>query len=136
MAADAALPGAVAAGAVVAVGVDVVSVSRFGAALKRTPALAGRLMTAAEQVTNTGRPRTTASLAARFAAKEAVSKALGAPRGLDWHDCVIESGDAGRPAVALSGTVAAAAVAQGITRFELSLTHDAGIAAAIVVAVR
>lgn len=123
-------------GGVVAVGVDVVSVARFAAALTRTPALADRLLTAGEQVTPSGHRRPAASLAARFAAKEAVAKALGAPRGLDWHHCVVEAGGDGRPRLVTSGTVAAAAAERGIGRFEVSLTHDAGIAAAIVVAVR
>jgi holo-[acyl-carrier protein] synthase len=131
-----ATPGSAAPGAVVAVGVDIVAVDRFTAALARTPALAERLLTPAEQVTATGHPRSGASLAARFAAKEAVAKALGAPRGLDWHHCVVESDGDGRPRLLATGTVAAAAAQQGIARFELSLTHDAGIAAAIVVAVR
>lgn len=123
-------------GAVVAVGVDIVSVARFAAALVRTPALAARLLTPAEQTTPSGHPRSAASLAARFAAKEAVAKALGAPRGLDWHHCVVEAGIDGRPRLVISGTVAAAAAARGVARFEVSLTHDAGVAAAIVVAVR
>lgn len=133
---DEALGSATPAGPVVSVGVDIVSVTRFSAALTRTPALIERLMTADEQVTDTGHRRSATSLAARFAAKEAVAKALGAPRGLDWHDCVVESGPSGRPRVRVSGTVADAARARGIARFELSLTHDAGIAAAMVVAVR
>jgi holo-[acyl-carrier protein] synthase len=123
-------------GGVVAVGVDIVAVARFEAALARTPALAVRLLTPAEQVTASGRPRSAASLAARFAAKEAAAKALGAPRGLDWHHCVVVVDRDGRPRLSVSGTVAAAAAEQGIARFEVSLTHDAGIAAAIVVAVR
>jgi holo-[acyl-carrier protein] synthase len=123
-------------GGVVAVGVDVVSVARFGAALTRTPALAARLFTTGEQTTVSGHRRSAASLAARFAAKEAVAKALGAPRGLDWHHCVVEAGSDGRPRLVMSGTVAAAAAARGVVRFEVSLTHDAGIAAAVVVAVR
>lgn len=129
-------PAAPSGGAVVAVGVDIVAVARFAAALARTPALADRLLTPAEQVTDAGRRRSAASLAARFAAKEAVAKALGAPRGLDWHDCIVEAGNAGRPRVVVGGTVSAAAAERGIARFEVSLTHDAGIAAAIVVALR
>jgi holo-[acyl-carrier protein] synthase len=121
---------------VVAVGVDIVAVDRFAAALARTPGLAARLLTPAEQVTVSGHRRSAAKLAARLAAKEAVAKALGAPRGLEWHHCVVQADGDGRPRLLASGTVAASAAQQGITRFELSLTHDAGIAAAIVVAVR
>lgn len=122
------------ASGVVAVGIDLVSVPRFAAAMGRTPALVGRLLTSEERTTATGRPRTAASLAARFAAKEAVAKALGAPRGLSWHDCEVRQGPDGRPVLAIRGTVAAAAARQGIARWELSLTHDAGLAAATVLA--
>lgn len=127
--------GLAAVGGVVAVGVDIVAVPRFADALARTPSLAARLFTPAECVTATGRARSARSLAARFAAKEAVAKALGVPRGMDWHDCVVAQDAAGNPSITLAATVADAARAAGIGRFELSLTHDAGIAAAIVVAV-
>lgn len=121
-------------GAVGAIGVDLVDIARMAAALDRTPALADRLFTDRERVTSTGRSRSASSLAARFAAKEAVAKALGVPRGMDWHHCEILSDDDGRPMLTVSGSVAAAARGQGIGRFRLSLTHDAGIALAVVVA--
>ncbi|MBC7307930.1 MAG: holo-ACP synthase, partial [Dietzia sp.] len=88
---------------IVGVGVDVVDVARFAAQLERTPGLAERLFTAAE------RDLPPASLAARFAAKEAVAKALGAPVGLAWHDCTVHRADDGRPHLEVTGTVAARA---------------------------
>ena len=75
-----------------------------------------------------------AALAARFAAKEAVAQALGAPAGLRWHDCEIVSDPDGRPWLTVSGTVAAVAGERGISRWHLSLSHDGGIASAMVVA--
>ncbi len=66
---------------IVSVGIDVVLVERFARALDRTPLLAGRLFTEGERMTFAGNPRSAESLAARFAAKEAVAKALGAPSG-------------------------------------------------------
>lgn len=126
--------GAHPASGVVAVGIDLVSVPRFAAAMSRTPPLADRLFVDAERVTVSGRERSAASLAARFAAKEAVAKALGAPRGLAWHDCEVRQGPDGRPVLAIRGTVAAASARHGIARWELSLTHDAGLAAATVLA--
>jgi holo-[acyl-carrier protein] synthase len=113
---------------IVSVGIDVVDVARFGRILDRRPGLVVRLFTAAER----GLP--VASLAARFAAKEAVAKALGAPNGLAWHDCEVLRDGTGRPSLLLRGTVAAAAREQGIDRWHLSLSHDAGIASAMVVA--
>lgn len=117
-----------------AVGIDVVAVDRFARALDRTPALADRLFAADEKLTPAGRPRSASSLAARFAAKEAVAKALGVPPGLDWHDCRVISADSGAPSLDLTGTVAKAAAAQGISSWLLTLSHDAGIAAAMVLA--
>ena len=114
--------------AIVGVGVDVVDVVRLGRALDRTPRLAHRLFTDGE------RDRPVASLAARFAAKEAVAKALGAPGGLRWRDAEVLTGERGRPVLALHGGVAEEAQAQGIRTWHLSLSHDGGVATAVVVA--
>ena len=119
---------------IVAVGMDVVLVERFAAALVRTPLLAERLFTSAERVTASGHPRSAESLAARFAAKEAMAKALGAPSGLSWHDCEVVADPDGRPWLTMRGTVAAAAAECGISRWHLSLSHDGGIASAMLVA--
>ena len=119
---------------VVAVGIDVVAVDRFAAALQRTPTLAARLFGPDEMITATGHPRGPASLAARFAVKEAVAKALGVPSGMDWHDCRVLSESSGRPVLQVVATVAAAAADLGVTDWRLSVSHDAGIAAAVVIA--
>jgi len=112
---------------VIGVGIDVVDIDRFGQSLERTPGLLQRLFTEDE------RSRPVASLAARFAAKEAIAKALGAPIGLAWHDAEVVSEETGRPRFDLRGTVAARAAALGATSVHLSLSHDAGIASAVVV---
>jgi holo-[acyl-carrier protein] synthase len=113
---------------IVGVGVDAVDVNRFTASLERTPSLATRLFTPAE------RELTVLSLAARFAAKEAIAKALGAPRALQWHDAEITRGEGGRPELSVTGSVAAAAQALGVRHWHLSLSHDGGLALAFVVA--
>ncbi|MDX6358340.1 MAG: holo-[acyl-carrier protein] synthase [Nocardioidaceae bacterium] len=113
--------------AIIGVGIDVVDISRFEESLRRTPGLAGRLFTAAEA------DRPPASLAARFAAKEALAKALGAPNGLAWHDAEVVSESTGRPLLSLRGTVAAHAAELGAVHVHLSLSHDAGIASAVVI---
>lgn len=112
---------------IVGVGVDVVEVARLTAALARTPTLRDRLFTPTEQLA--ARPE---SLAGRFAAKEAVAKVLGAP-GLPWTDAEVVTEDNGRPVLVVHRAVAEAAAAMGITRWHLSLSHDAGIATAFVV---
>ncbi|MDT4924083.1 MAG: holo-[acyl-carrier protein] synthase [Pseudonocardiales bacterium] len=119
---------------VVGVGIDVVPVARFAAALRRTPSLADRLFTAGEQVTASGAPRTAESLAARFAAKEALAKSLGATGGMLWTDAEVLVDDAGRPSLTVRGTVQARAESLGVTRWHLSLSHDGGVAAATVIA--
>ena len=119
---------------IVGIGADVVSVPRFAASLERTPELRERLFTGRERVTESGAPRTDTSLAARFAAKEAVAKALGAPQGMQWHHCEVVGDSVGRPWLELTGTVAEQAAAQGVERWHLSLTHDGDLAIAYVVA--
>ncbi len=119
---------------IIGVGIDVVPVERFAASLRRTPGLAERLFTPTERVTSAGNPRTPESLAARFAAKEAVAKALGVPAALEWHDCEVRTTADGRPELAMVGTVAAAAGERGVSAWHVSLSHDGGIASALVVA--
>lgn len=113
---------------IIGVGTDVVDIARFERALARTPGLAVRLFTEAERI------RPARSLAARFAAKEALAKALGAPRGLLWTDAEVITGPGGRPELRVAGTVAAACAGLGVTRWHLSLSHDAGIASAVIIA--
>jgi holo-[acyl-carrier protein] synthase len=112
---------------IVGVGIDVVDISRFERSLTRTPRLREKLFTPAEAALQMQ------SLAARFAAKEALAKALGAPGGLEWHDAEVFTEDSGRPRLELRGTVAARAGALGATSWQLSLSHDAGIASAVVI---
>ena len=112
---------------VIGVGIDVVDIERFMGSLVRTPGLSDRLFTPAEA------SRPPASLAARFAAKEALAKALGAPVGMAWHDAEVESESSGRPVMLMRGTVAARAEELGVRSVHLSLSHDAGIASAVVV---
>jgi holo-[acyl-carrier protein] synthase len=119
---------------IIGVGIDVAEIDRFQAVLERTPNLAQRLFIPAELLLPSGERRGIASLAARFAAKEAVAKALGAPAGLHWHDCEIVTDPDGRPWLTVSGTVADAATERGVNRWHLSLSHDGGIASAMVVA--
>ncbi|MGN6611559.1 MAG: holo-ACP synthase [Angustibacter sp.] len=113
---------------IVGVGIDVVDIERFGRTLEATPRLAERLFTPGE------RELPLASLAARFAAKEALAKALGAPVGLHWHDATVVRHDSGRPELVVTGTVQARADELGVASLHLSMSHDAGIASAVVVA--
>jgi holo-[acyl-carrier protein] synthase len=112
---------------IVGIGIDVCDVDRFAASVERRPGLVQRLFTPTEAT------RPVASLAARFAAKEALAKALGAPSGLNWLDAEVSTDDEGRPSFSLTGTVAERARVLGVATIHLSLSHDAGIASAVVV---
>jgi holo-[acyl-carrier protein] synthase len=113
---------------IIGVGIDVVDVARFQASLERTPGLLDRLFTPGERGLHT------ASLAARFAAKEALAKALGAPSDLHWQDAEVVSEPDGRPVLRVSGSIAARAAQLGVNSWHLSMSHDGGIASAVVIA--
>ena len=120
---------------VIGLGIDLVEVSRIRALLQKSgDRFKERIYTAGEIAYCDSCAEGATNYAARFAAKEAVAKALGAPAGLRWHDCEIVSDPDGRPWLTVSGTVAAVAAERGITRWHLSLSHDGGIASAMVVA--
>src|SRR5206468_7403226 len=114
--------------------IDVVPVQRFADSLVRTPGLRDRLFTPAEQHTPSGTPRSGESLAARFAAKEALAKALGAPGDLHWHDAEVMVGEHGRPHLEVRGSVAGRAAQPGATRWPVPRRPDGGTASAAVVA--
>jgi holo-[acyl-carrier protein] synthase len=114
--------------AIVGVGVDVVDLARFERALNRTPRLRDRLFTVDESALPLR------SLASRFAAKEALLKALGDTDGARWHDMRVVSDTHGNPDLVVSGRVAEIVAARGIGTLHVSLSHDAGVAIAFVVA--
>jgi holo-[acyl-carrier protein] synthase len=112
---------------IVGVGIDVCDVDRFAETIERRPGLVRRLFTPREA------ERPIASQAARFAAKEALAKALGAPAGLSWLDAEVVTDSEGRPSFTITGTVAKRAVELGVDTIHVSLSHDAGIASAVVI---
>ena len=118
---------------IIGIGVDVVDLARFERALSRTPKLRDRLFSALEQSPN-GRMLHLRSLAGRFAAKEALMKALGESTGVQWHDMQVVADGHGNPSLALSGAAAQLAESKGIACVHLSMSHDAGVAIAYVVA--
>jgi len=113
---------------IVGIGIDLVDIPRFERSLERTPRLAERLFSPGE------RSLPTRSLAARYAAKEALIKALGGSDGVHWTEIEVTPEPSGRPWFTLTGSTAAVVAARGITTLHLSLSHDAGLATAYVVA--
>ncbi|MEV0638814.1 holo-ACP synthase [Streptomyces sp. NPDC050619] len=119
---------------IIGVGIDVAEIERFAAALERTPGMVERLFLESELLLPSGERRGVASLAVRFAAKEALAKALGAPGGLLWTDAEVYVEDSGQPRLRVTGTVAARAADIGVKSWHVSLSHDAGVASAVVIA--
>lgn len=109
------------------VGTDLCSVVRMADSLARTPNLKERLFHPNEfQLGN-------ASLAARFAAKEALAKALGDPKLLSWSEIEIVKNDLGKPSIQLHGLTKQRVEAVGISAIQLSLTHELELASAFVI---
>lgn len=113
---------------IIGIGVDAVQISRFERKLSDTPKLIERLFTEDE------RDASTQTLAGRFAAKEAVIKALSGASGIEWHGIQITREESGKPVVRLSGKTAEIAAALGAVSFHVSITHDGDMAIAFVVA--
>ncbi len=109
------------------IGIDVVDIERFISSLERTPGLLEKLFTPAE------RTKPVSSLAARFAAKEALAKALSAGKGLPWHDAEVVNLESGKPVFLFRGEIADLVDGADV---HLSLSHDAGIASAMVIVER
>ncbi|TRZ85798.1 MAG: holo-ACP synthase [Streptomycetaceae bacterium] len=109
------------------IGIDVVDIERFAQSLERTPALAARIFTSAESLLPIS------SKAARFAAKEALAKALNAGKGLAWLEAEVVNLESGKPVFIFRGEIAD--LVDGAI-VHLTLSHDAGIASAMVIVER
>ena len=118
---------------IVGIGVDVVDIARFERALSRTPGLRDRLF-AEPELSIGSRVLPLRSLAGRFAAKEALIKALGDSTGVQWHDMRVVSDSHGNPSFELLNAVKTIVEGRGITSVHLSMSHDAGVSIAYVIA--
>ena len=119
--------------AILGLGMDICAVARIQRILDgpRAERFLERVYTQAERALCGARADAASAYAARFAAKEALGKALGAPPGLTWQDMeVVREG--GPPRFRLSGVALAEMEKRGAEAF-LALTHDAGVAAATVI---
>jgi len=116
------------------VGIDLIEIDRIAAALARHPKrFRERVFTEREVAECDRKPHPAQSYAGRFAAKEAIGKALG--RGVPFTWTEIEIAGRGKPLVSLSGSMQAAADRLGVVRVDLSMTHSQTIAAAVAIAV-
>lgn len=112
---------------IIGIGTDICSVQRLTESLLRTPNLRGRLFRESEQSLSEQ------SMAGRFAAKEALAKAIGDPRLLNWNEIEVVNSDSGKPVFVFHGKTAESISAAGVENSWLSISHDAGVAIAIVV---
>lgn len=122
---------------IVALGMDLAQISRFEAAYaRRGDRLLARLFTDGERAYCERKKERMSSYAGRFAVKEAVMKVLGTgwARGVRWRDIEVVREPGRAPTVALHGASARLAASKGIARIHVTITHDAGIAAAVAVA--
>lgn len=119
----------------IGIGNDLVDIDRFRKALERTPSLRERLFTDAERSYADARADPTERYAVRFAAKEAVMKALGVGLGeIQMRDIEVQRADSGAPQLVLHGTAAELAAVRGVRRWLITLSHSDTVAQAIVVA--
>ena len=111
-------------GKIIGICIDVVAIERFQDSLNRTPGLLNRVFTESESKLKIS------SLAARFAAKEALAKALNAKAAFNWQEAEIVSEDSGKPNFVFNGEMA-----ERLAEFSvhLTLSHDGGIASAMVI---
>ncbi len=121
---------------IVGLGVDICEIARMERALARHPTMRGRVFTPQEIAYCDGKARPAESYAGRFAAREAVIKALGGYRGKRWHDISVTRHASGAPAIALTGNAKRRAAKLGITRILITFTHEKTNAVAFAVAVR
>jgi holo-[acyl-carrier protein] synthase len=123
-------------GGVRGIGVDAVDVDRFRRSLQRTPTLRTRLFTATELAYVEPQADPVPSLAVRFAAREAVMKAMGVGLGaFGFHDVWVDRHDSGAPFLMVTGAAARLAAARDIGGWHVSLTHTDLVAVAYVLAV-
>jgi holo-[acyl-carrier protein] synthase len=120
---------------ILGLGTDLVEVGRFRLALERRSTLAERLFTDGEREYGLSQHDPAESLAARFAAKEAVMKALGVGLGdFEFRDVEVQRADSGEPSLSLTGKARAIADDRGVASWLLSLSHTDTTAMAVVIA--
>lgn len=119
----------------IGIGVDLVDITRFRTVLERSPTIRERLFTDGERAYADAATNPAPRYAVRFAAKEAVMKALGVGLGaVDWHDIEVVRADSGAPSLRITGRARELARSAGVRDWKLTLTHTDDLAEAIAVA--
>lgn len=119
----------------IGLGVDAVDIARFRETLGRTPSMRRRLFTEEELQLAASRGDDAATLAGRFAVREATMKALGVGLGaFDFHDVAVRRSASGEPQLLVTGRAAALAAERGVVQWRVSLSHTDLVAVAVVAA--
>jgi len=117
------------------IGVDAVDIERFRTSLARTPSMRDRLFTLEELAYVAPKADPVPSLAARFAAREAVMKAMGLGLGaFGFHDVWVSRAQSGEPSLVVVGRALELAKERGVSTWHLTLTHTDLVAIAYVIA--
>jgi holo-[acyl-carrier protein] synthase len=118
---------------IVGIGLDVCSIERMRRSIGRHgDRFIDRICSPSERKDIGGRDVPT-FVAARFAVKEAFAKALDGAPGVGWHEVQVRRASSGRPSLELVGKALDAATRAGASKWHVTITHDAGIAAAVVI---
>jgi holo-[acyl-carrier protein] synthase len=119
---------------ILGVGIDVCSIDRMEVSLRKWgDRLWTRVLSPGERQTLAHRLDRATALAGRFAAKEAIVKALAGAPGVGWHDLEVLGGGRKPPVAMLHGPARELADQMGVRSVHLSITHDAGVAAAVAI---
>ncbi len=119
---------------ILGIGIDIASIERVRAAIARHgERFVRRILSETERESIASRFDRAQAVAARFAAKESTVKALGGPMGIAWHDIQVLHDPSGAPRIELSGVALRVAQSLAVARIFVSITHDAGVAAAVVI---
>lgn len=117
------------------IGIDAVEIERFRSMLQKRPNMRTRLFTSDELMSLAGQSDDAASLAARFAVREATMKALGVGLGaFDFHDVSVHKDPSGAPVLKVSGRAQELAENNGVGAWHVSITHTETVAMAVVAA--
>lgn len=119
---------------IVGIGLDVCSIQRMEDALSRHgDRFWRRILTERERAALADRVDRGTALAGRWAAKEAIVKAMAGAPGVGWHDLEVLGGPREPPVMIVHGPARSLADRMGVRHIFLSITHDAGVAAAVVI---
>jgi holo-[acyl-carrier protein] synthase len=118
---------------IVGIGIDVCSIDRMDRALERHGDRFFDRICSREERADRGQRHAGTFLAGRFAVKEAFAKALDGAPGVGWHEVMVRRTSTGRPVLELTGHALDAARGAGASRWHVTISHDGGVAAAVVV---